>query len=137
MTHPHIWGAELSQAMRRLQSPCLETLNHKASPNEGVEYAYVYVDGQAHRKTEPSAFYSEILHNIDELLTIQDRSIHPVEEPKDKMGLTDLRQAISSFTRRGIRPVILIDEFDVLCENRNFDLAFFSGALIGKQRVFY
>jgi serine/threonine protein kinase/energy-coupling factor transporter ATP-binding protein EcfA2 len=102
----------------------LEALNHDGSSREEV---YVYVDGQAHRETQASVFYSEILHRIGEVLIAQDRPVQPVEEPKDEMDLMGLRQAISSLTRRGIRPVILIDEFDALCENQNFDLAFFSG----------
>jgi len=105
----------------------LEGLNRDGSSGEEVDCVYVYVDGQAHLGTEPSAFYFEILHEINEVLTTQDRSIRPVEEPKDRMELTDLRRAISSLAHRKIRPVILIDEFDVLCENQNFDRVFFSG----------
>ena len=102
----------------------LEALNHDGLSRKDV---YVYVDGQAHRETKASVFYSEILRRIGEVLSAQDRSVRPVEEPKDEMDLMGLRQAIISLTRRRIRPVILIDEFDALCENQDFDLAFFGG----------
>jgi len=105
----------------------LKALNQGVSSNEGTDHVYVYIDGGAHRKSRPSALYSEALHGIDEVLAAQDRSVQPMEEPKDGMDLADLWRAFSSLIRRGIGPVILIDEFDVFCENQSYGLDFFSG----------
>jgi serine/threonine protein kinase len=105
----------------------LQALNRGEVTGEGMDTVYAYVDGQAHQETEPSAFYSEILRKTHESLAPEDKSILHAERPKEEMNLIGLRRAIHSLTRREIRPVVLIDEFDVFCENPSFDLPFFNG----------
>jgi tRNA A-37 threonylcarbamoyl transferase component Bud32 len=104
----------------------LQALYDQLSSEKG-EYVCVFIDGQAHQETSRSEFYSEILDKVCAALNQRDGRILPAESPQENIGLAYLRRAINSLIGRGIKLVLLIDEFDVLCENHNFDLAFFNG----------
>jgi serine/threonine protein kinase/AAA+ ATPase superfamily predicted ATPase len=95
----------------------------------GVErgYVYIYVDGQAHRTTRTSDFYSEVLDTAKTILDQGGRALRPHEEPQEGMAFGAFRRAMLSLLKRKITPVVLLDEFDVLSENPSFDSAFFDG----------
>ncbi|MBN1814464.1 MAG: protein kinase, partial [Anaerolineae bacterium] len=105
----------------------LRALNQDPSLGAEKGYVYIYIDGQAHRTTSTSVFYSEVLETSKAILDQAGRALRPHEEPQKGMGFDAFRGAILSLIKRKITPVILLDEFDVLSENVNFDRAFFDG----------
>ena len=92
------------------------------------KYVLVYVDFQGHVHITPVRFWSRILREIARKLADEDLAAMAKElgrrENIDQFDLEDLFLEIED---RGLKLVLLMDEFEYVTKNENFGLDFFAG----------
>lgn len=147
----HFYGREreIRQIVGRLLSSAFEStsvvgerrigktslLTYLANPEVAAElgltpdrYVLIYMDFQGCADISPVRFWSRILRKMARALADQDLAAlakETMERPEiDQYDLEDLFFEIED---RGLRLVLLLDEFEYVTQNPNFGLDFFSG----------
>ncbi|MFZ5915482.1 MAG: CHAT domain-containing protein [Chloroflexota bacterium] len=95
---------------------------HRAH-NLGNEHLFVYIDGQSTGDLDKSKFYYLIWYEIREALA----KVGTVAElPESVADFRELQTALTRVQEKGIKPILLLDEFEVMAFNSNLDRGFFS-----------
>lgn len=140
---------EIRQITDRLQSSAFEStsvvgerrigktslLKHLANPEVAEElglslddYVVVYVDFQGCNTITPVRFWSRILKRVarglkDDELTAMAKELGG----KENIDQFDLEDLFLELDDRGLKLVLLMDEFEYVTKNENFGLDFFAG----------
>jgi hypothetical protein len=111
---------------------------HGLKPDEHI---FVYIDCGELSSLDQPGIYQVLLEEVGDALTDLDPDLSQPEAPDDSQPMTyrAFERALRGLVRSGWRPIILLDEFDVMARNPHLDPDFFSGlrALAAKYAVAY
>jgi AAA+ ATPase superfamily predicted ATPase len=140
---------DLRQIVNRLRSSAHEStsvvgerrigktslLKHLDTPEVAVElglppdeYCMVYIDFQGLTDITPQRFWQRVLRKMKRAICLPDL-VPDIQEVR-KMGefdLFDLEDLFESISAAGITIVLLLDEFEYVTQNPNFETDFFGG----------
>jgi hypothetical protein len=105
------------------------------------EHLLVYVDCGALSSLDQPGIYQVLLEEVGDALTEIDPGGSRLGAPDDSQPMTyrAFERALRGLVRGGWRPIVLLDEFDLMANNPYLDPDFFSGlrALAAKYAVAY
>ena len=103
--------------------------SHLAEP---AKYAFVSMDFQERRSIELPDFFRSLFGLLGEEMGEED----PIEAPPDYEGF---RRVLSHLNRKGMRLILLLDEFESVTKNPNFGADFFAflRSMANTQEVAY
>jgi hypothetical protein len=109
-------------------------------PKHG-EHLFVYVDCGGLSRLDQSGIYQVLLEEVSRALADVDPDLSPLGALDEAQPMTyrAFERALRRLIRGGWRPIILLDEFDLMAHNPHLDPDFFSGlrALAAKYSIAY
>jgi len=105
------------------------------------EHLFVYIDCGALSSLDQPGIYQVLLEEVGDALTDIDSDLSQPGGLRDSRPMTyrGFERALRGLVREGWKPILLLDEFDLMAHNPHLDPDFFSGlrALAAKYSIAY
>ncbi len=92
------------------------------------KYCIAYIDFQGLLEITPTKFWNRVLRQIQKKIKIES-SLKQIEQlrSQDSIDLFDLEDLFETISDAGLHVVLMLDEFEYVTQNTNFQVDFFSG----------